>query len=135
MQPAAFAKVLILTAFAAWFISLVIVPAVRWLACRIGLVDSPDPTRKLHRGQIALGGGIAVFATVAFVAFMTDRLFIPSFNEGGLPWSTRWTALACAALATLLLGMIDDRYPLRGKSKLIVQVMIVFGLGLFWQPS
>lgn len=135
MQPAAFAKALILTAFAAWFISLVCVPVVRWLACRVGLVDSPDPTRKLHRGEIALGGGVAVFITLAVVAIIADRLFIPSVTEGGLPWSPRWTALACAALATLVLGMIDDRFPLRGKSKLIVQVMIVFVLGLYWQPS
>ena len=53
----------------------------RWLSHKIGLVDHPDPTRKLHRGNIALGGGLAVFATTGLavvaevVAYSRDASF------------------------------------------------------------
>ncbi|MEZ6087580.1 MAG: hypothetical protein R3C05_06055 [Pirellulaceae bacterium] len=39
----------------ALLIALVLVPLVRSLALRLGIVDNPDPTRKLHAGVTALG--------------------------------------------------------------------------------
>ena len=135
MQPGALAKVLILTAFAGWFLSLMLVPLVRWAACRVGLVDHPDPTRKLHRGQIALGGGIAVLLTTAIVAWVANFWFAPAFSLDALPWTGRWTGLACSSVAILLLGVADDRFNLRGKQKLLGQLVIVAAFSLAWAPS
>ncbi len=135
MEPAAIAKVLIVTAFSTCAISLVMVAVVRWLAHKVGLVDRPDPTRKLHRGDIALGGGIAVLASVVLSGCLAHWYVAPEFGLEGLPWSGRWTALLVASAAMVLLGVVDDRFALRGKQKLVGQMAIVFGLAIAWQPS
>jgi UDP-GlcNAc:undecaprenyl-phosphate GlcNAc-1-phosphate transferase len=41
--------------------SATLTPLVCWLAVRVGLVDRPDPERKLHGRVIPLGGGVAIF--------------------------------------------------------------------------
>lgn len=135
MQPSVLAKVLILTAFSAWVVSIFLMPIVRWAACKVGLVDRPDPTRKLHRGEIALGGGIGVFLTLLVTAFLVDRFYLPAHGVEGLELSSRWLCLIGASLAILLLGVIDDRFALRGKQKLLGQAMIVIALAWVWQPD
>ncbi len=110
----------------ATILSLASVPVVRALARRFGIVDAPDPERKLHHGEIALCGGIAVFfatcVTVALLFFLqgTGEVRMPT-----LPWDSRWTALVAAAAAIVTLGLIDDWITLRGRQKLLGQVLIV----------
>jgi UDP-GlcNAc:undecaprenyl-phosphate GlcNAc-1-phosphate transferase len=134
-EPTGLAKVLILAAFLAWFISLLAVPVVRSLAHRVGLVDRPDPTRKLHRGNIALGGGFAVFVATLLAIVLLDRFVIPQLLTHPLEWNERWVALALASAAIVALGLVDDRFELRGKQKLVGQIAIVYFLAMFWQPS
>jgi len=135
MQPSALAKVLILTAFAAWFFSILLIPVIRWGACRIGLVDRPDPTRKLHRGEIALAGGLAIFVSGLITMLVVQRSIIPTYSAEMLAWGDRWLGLLFASLAMVVLGVIDDRYNLRGKHKLLGQIAIVSGLAYVWQPT
>lgn len=135
MQPSVLAKVLILTAFSGWLVSIVSIPIVRWAAKRIGLVDRPDPTRKLHGREIALGGGIAVFLATAFVVALCSQFFLQSFAPAEFGWDSRWLALLCSSAAMLALGVVDDRFALRGKQKLLVQLAIVVFLVTFWNPS
>lgn len=135
MEPAGLAKVLILAAFFSWSISLIAIPLVRSLAHLVGLVDRPDPTRKLHRGDIALGGGLAIFLTCIATLTLLNQFVLPSIGEYRLPGTQRWWALAFAAAAITGLGVIDDRFELRGKQKLAGQILITFVLALFWQPT
>ncbi|MFN5851637.1 MAG: hypothetical protein ACK44Q_07435, partial [Pirellulaceae bacterium] len=44
----------------AFAIALLSTPLVLRLAIQIGLVDHPDPNRKLHRGPVPVAGGIVV---------------------------------------------------------------------------
>lgn len=120
---------LIATAVALSFsISLVTVPAVRRLARYVGLVDAPDRQRKLHRTPIALAGGVAVFATVLLSfagTVLIDRI------DGGLALGTiggQWYVLFVAATALLLVGLVDDAFSLRGRQKLLLQLLIIAGL-------
>ena len=135
MEPTRQAKVLIVSAFFAWSISLFAIPMVRWFAHRIGLVDRPDPTRKLHRGTIALGGGFAIFITCLATILLLDRYVLPLVGGVSFPWNERWSALAFSSLAMVLLGLIDDRFELRGKQKLAGQFLIVTYLAFTWVPS
>lgn len=136
MHPSAFAKVLILTAFAGWLISLMLIPLVRRFCRQVGLVDNPDPTRKLHTGAVALGGGIAIFLTSGLVYLFAIRGVFPELGVTSGLWSERFTGLTAASAAILLLGIIDDRFVLRGKTKLAGQMLIVSAFAWFtWSPS
>lgn len=119
--------------FAAFVVALIVslgtVPLVRHLARRIGMVDAPDPTRKLHSGQIALGGGVAIlFATLTALGLCValDRFW----GLDQLPWGPHWTALTVGCIAIVALGIIDDRFVLRGRQKLLCQVAIAVGIVL-----
>ena len=115
----------------AFSLSLLIVPSVRSLARRVGLVDKPDGQRKLQQTPIALAGGLAVFITlvIAFAATLTiDRL--SDLNALGVV-STQWAWLFGAAALILAVGMVDDAIALRGRQKLLLQLLIITGLVIF----
>ena len=106
-------------------ISLVAVPLVRRLAHVVGLVDRPDGERKLHRSPIALAGGVAVFATVLLSfagTILIDRID-GTYDFGYI--SNQWYLLFAAAAALLMVGLVDDAYTLRGRHKLLLQVLII----------
>ncbi|MHA2621390.1 MAG: glycosyltransferase family 4 protein [bacterium JZ-2024 1] len=84
---------------------------VRW-APALGLMDTPDGIRKTHDLPKPTGGGIPI----AF-AFMTGLLL----SGRVVP---RWFMFAGAgALIVLVMGIADDRFPLRASTKLAIQVL------------
>ncbi|TWT76714.1 WecA-like glycosyltransferase [Planctomycetes bacterium CA13] len=107
--------------------ALVLVPAVRALACQIGMIDKPDAQRKLHTKPIALGGGVAVFGSLLVGCILTLLLDVQFFGGkfSGVLMSGHWKLLFVAAGAILAVGLIDDRWALRGRQKLLLQCMIV----------
>lgn len=111
-------------------LSLGLTALVRAVAPRLGLVDRPDNHRKLHGRPIALGGGLAVFLTMALV--LGGLLLVPN------PWQLRlWlmqrelAALLVAGAFIVGVGLIDDRFRLRGRVKLLGQLaaalLLTFG--------
>jgi UDP-GlcNAc:undecaprenyl-phosphate GlcNAc-1-phosphate transferase len=107
----------------------------RLVSHKIGLVDRPDPTRKLHRGDIALGGGLGILFTLGVALLVTEHLISPNAPWGSFTWKFRWQTLAFASVMITLLGVIDDYRPLSGKAKLLGQVAITGFLAFNWQPS
>lgn len=112
-------------------LSLILVPLVRWFSRRTGIVDRPDPDRKLHGKETALCGGLAVFAaaTMAILAILllgTSTLLAAESRLISLfELPTRWLVLAYAATAMMLLGLFDDAFTLRGRQKLLAQIVIL----------
>ncbi|QDS86562.1 WecA-like glycosyltransferase [Rosistilla ulvae] len=104
---------------------LLLVPVVRSLARRIGVVDRPDPTRKLHSGAIALGGGLAVFAASLIAIFVTLFVLVPAVTNRTVEIDTGWSTLLLCTMMIVVLGLIDDWLTLRGRQKLLGQIMIV----------
>ncbi|MGF1701393.1 UDP-N-acetylglucosamine--undecaprenyl-phosphate N-acetylglucosaminephosphotransferase [Photobacterium makurazakiensis] len=91
----------------------------RKLAKRIGLVDKPN-ARKHHQGVIPLVGGVSIFSTTA----MTFLLFSDLSPNSVL-------FLVCATILVIT-GVIDDRYDISFKIRLVIQagvslVMMVIG--------
>ena len=141
------AEILIVTFVAAVFWALALVPLVRLIARRLGVVDHPDALRKLQRQPIALGGGVAVFAatlcgiTVAW--FWINVQPLGPLQTGVVHWRDvalnthwlnvdsrghRWIALLCGALVIMIVGLIDDIWTIRGRQKLLVQSFVAMGI-------
>ncbi len=105
-------------------VSLVLTPFVIRLSRRCGLVDNPDNRRKLHGRSVPLGGGVVLLAS--FLVGCAVCLLIPSSyaglveQQGGL-----LIGLSLASLVICVVGLIDDRYGLRGRQKLLGQILAV----------
>jgi len=109
---------------------LIATPLVRRLSRRIGFVDKPDGQRKNHATAVALGGGVAVFFAllagtgVAYAFARSQGLDI--LNDA---WGNRFDrpvllGLLQASVLTVLLGLADDFFNLRGRYKLLGQILI-----------
>ncbi len=117
---------MITTAIASFLLACVLSSALTALAIRlsprIGLVDRPDQQRKLQTHPVPLGGGAAVFlAAVAVLAGLIAT---------GVPWHINvnegWGHLLGAGIACtwiVALGLLDDRFGLRGRQKLVGQIV------------
>jgi len=119
----------------ACLLTLVTTAVVRGVAERVGFVDRPDlEGRKRHRGPVALGGGLAVLfgSFSVLLVLVAVRALLPAdaraFAEGLVRLG--WGGLTLFAAATLLaiVGFADDRVGLRGRQKLLGQLVAV---GLF----
>lgn len=107
--------------------SLVLVPVVRLVARRMGVVDHPDSDRKLQSEPVSLGGGVAVFLGLVF-AFAATILIARQWGYLLGDVSMKWRMLFAAAAAILAIGLIDDIWRLRGRQKLLLQFVIVSAL-------
>jgi UDP-GlcNAc:undecaprenyl-phosphate GlcNAc-1-phosphate transferase len=103
---------------------LILIPVVRWLAPRVGLVDKPDGRRKVHGRPVPLGGGLAILASAA--AAVAAALAVPGpvrdtlAAKGGLI-----LGLGLAAVLICAVGVADDYGRLRGRYKLLGQAAAV----------
>ena len=114
----------------AFLFALIATPLARRLALAIGLMDHPDTHRKLHREPIALCGGLAIlFSMIATVGvcLLTNTEFATIFS--GHVYEA--TSLALGAIAIVLLGVLDDRFGLRGRQKLAGQILICMSIIAF----
>ncbi|REK25688.1 MAG: undecaprenyl/decaprenyl-phosphate alpha-N-acetylglucosaminyl 1-phosphate transferase [Planctomycetota bacterium] len=91
----------------------------RFAAPRLGFVDVPDGRRKKHQRATPLLGGVAVYGaliiTLPIVLYLMNAA-LPR-NWGSL------TALAVSGGLFCLLGLWDDRHPLRAGEKFLGQIM------------
>lgn len=104
---------MLLTALLALLFSLASVPVARAIAIQCELIDKPT-NRKRHVGAIPLAGGIVLLA-----GLLLGSIYLPKSN-------TVW-AIIFLSLPTFLLGVLDDRYDLTAKIRLLVQL----GIGCF----
>lgn len=105
--------------------SLLLVWVVRAVARRIGFVDRPDADRKVHEKPVALGGGVAVYLAVATTFALA--LIIDRYSGANVLGYLRgpWYQLFAGAFAMLVVGLVDDAWALRGRQKLLCQMIIV----------
>lgn len=93
-----------------------LVPPLRRVAWRTGYLDHPE-ARKPHARTTPLLGGISV-AAGAFVGCGAVILYLGIH----LPEAASWWAIG--ALATLVLGLVDDRFGMKPGPKLAFQVLV-----------
>ncbi|MCH8840090.1 MAG: undecaprenyl/decaprenyl-phosphate alpha-N-acetylglucosaminyl 1-phosphate transferase [Planctomycetes bacterium] len=101
------------------------------MARRWGFVDRPDGHHKGHGREVALGGGLAVFLAAA-VTFLVEYVFSDPL-QGILQEAHYLGGLLLAGAWIVGLGLYDDRFGMRGRYKLLGQVVaaaIVISAGL-----
>lgn len=125
-------NLLLLAPLAAFLIGLCAIRTIRRIALAVGFVDYPDRRRKLHEAPIPLGGGLAVWLAT-WSGWGISLLGCSSNTREAEDAGWFYVALAIASFVILGLGVIDDRYGLRGRHKLagqVVAAVILMGLGL-----
>lgn len=112
---------LILAAVVSCLSALLITPLVRSFALRLGLVDAPDGFRKLHARQVPLGGGLAIMLACALTVIIAVAAGAAwAMNIRHYPQIT--FGVAGGALLIGVIGLLDDRYRIRGRQKLLGQI-------------
>ncbi|MEO2019639.1 MAG: MraY family glycosyltransferase [Fuerstiella sp.] len=106
----------------AFVVSAIVAPLTARFAHRVGLLDQPDDHRKLHGRPIPLTGGptilISAIVAVAVTLWLNPGLLKPTVNDIKF-----LTSLLVAGGFIVAIGMIDDRYGLRGRQKLAGQIV------------
>ncbi len=127
-------------------ISYALIPCFSELAISVGLVDNPDKSRKLHENPIPMVGGITVFCTIAllvsivfaatyfgwpilakldgklatWLGYPADYLALRRIRSSEL---YQYTGLLIGSFVLLLVGILDDRFGIRGRQKLFGQFL------------
>lgn len=102
--------------------SLVLTPLVRRWALRWGIVDRPDEHRKLHESAVALAGGLAVIGGFG-LALLVAYAWSPNWRGRFTDNSPFLVGLLVATAVIATVGLLDDRYQLRGRQKLVGQLV------------
>ncbi|MGB9779598.1 MraY family glycosyltransferase [Caldanaerobacter sp.] len=107
-------KVYILSFLLAFVVAFLTTPLAQKLAFVIGAIDIPKDERRIHTKPIPRLGGLAIFAGT----MISILLLLPKSHETmGIIWG---------ALAIVFLGVLDDKYSLNSKIKLIGQIVAAF---------
>lgn len=94
--------------FTAFIVALILLVVMTPLAHQFGLVDQPS-VRKRHSGIVPLTGGVAIFMAVLVASVVTDV------------WMKNNPLFFTASAFIVLLGMLDDRFDLSAKGRLLCQ--------------
>lgn len=108
--------------FAAMVTAIVLTAVMCRVAPRLGLVDKPDKRRKLHDRPIPLGGGLCIFGALSLVMLAVTLIPNPWNLELAGDWPNAFGLFAACA-CIVVVGLIDDRWGLRGRHKLLGQIM------------
>jgi len=95
-------------------VALLLTPVVRALARATGYLDHPD-ARKPHPEPTPLLGGLAVFGALLFGPILAAVL-------AGQPIEIPPAGVLIGAALSLVLGLVDDRHPMRPFGKLLGQI-------------
>lgn len=116
------------------FLCLALIPPARWLAAKIGLIDQPDGHRKIHGRSVPVTGGLAVFAAI-WLAIGIGFVIPNAYQEYLFAQGQLLLGLFLGCSVLVILGVADDFGVLRGRHKLIGQIVatsivIAFGVNV-----
>ena len=102
--------------------AVIFAPAVGYVCRWLGIVDRPDGHRKLHTHAVPLTGGPTVLLSIIVSIAVTKYVFpdLLSASDGDVRFLL---SLSGASLLIVLVGMLDDRFGLRGRQKLAGQFL------------
>ena len=92
-------------------------------APRLGLVDKPDVSRKLHEKPVPVGGGIVIFCVTSLMIFGIALLLARSTDHPLLAVNALFPLLFAATILVGV-GLLDDKRGMSGKTKLSFQILV-----------
>jgi UDP-GlcNAc:undecaprenyl-phosphate GlcNAc-1-phosphate transferase len=105
-------------------LALLLTPLARTLASHFGLVDQPDGRRKIHGKPTPLAGGLVVL--LALFGGVAVSLFGPGHADLWFAEQRLFlTGLLLASLIIGAVGLLDDSRGLRGRHKILGQLLAV----------
>lgn len=102
---------ILITFIVSFIITFMTTPFVKKLAFRIGAVDIPKDSRRMHSRPTARLGGLAIF-----LGFIISTIIFANLTK-----ELTGVLIGCAIIVTL--GMFDDIYALSAKLKFAVQLL------------
>lgn len=111
---------------------LALTPLTRRLSIRLGVVDFPDSTRKLHVSAIPRTGGIVIVLAYALSAVALAIVARAGWHASSVGKDNLWVVLAPATLV-FTVGLIDDVRGVRPWHKLSIELIasaLVIACGL-----
>ena len=110
----------LLAMLTAFVVSAFFAPLVARVAEHLQIIDAPDRHRKLHRRSVPLTGGptLLIAGITAFALTLTvfPKALVDSRGDRQF-----MTCLFCASLVIVVLGVLDDRFGIKGRQKLLGQ--------------
>lgn len=108
----------IIAFIAAVAIAAFIIPALKLIAPKTGLLDKPN-IRKVHKIPIPVIGGLGIGITL-IISLLISPYFIVIISK--------YYIVVSAALLLMLVGIIDDKINLRASHRLIIQVVCAYAI-------
>ncbi|MDR2438256.1 MAG: undecaprenyl/decaprenyl-phosphate alpha-N-acetylglucosaminyl 1-phosphate transferase [Planctomycetaceae bacterium] len=106
----------------------------RLFAIRVGIVDHPDSFRKLQQKPVPVGGGVVIF--LVMVAVMVGLVYQQEsfcFRLGLSP--KLLLPLIIVSPFIIVLGLIDDKLGVNGRTKLLFQIIaasVIIGFAKYY---
>lgn len=104
---------------------LLLTPAARAAARRVGLVDCPDGRRKVHGMATPVAGGIAVFAAAVLAVVVFAAAAAGPMADAVRQNSRALVGLLGGAAVICVVGVIDDYSRLRARDKVLGQTVAI----------
>ena len=92
-------------------VALITTPVVRSLAFKVGAVDVPKDSRRMHKRPIPRMGGLAIF----FGFILSVLIFLPLDDQ--------LRGMLLGSVIIVILGIFDDIYALPAKPKFLIQIL------------
>jgi len=102
----------LLALLTALFISFLATPVVKTFAYRVGAIDVPRDSRRMHHEPIPRLGGLAIF-----IGFMVSILLFIKIRG-----NTQMQSILLGAVVIVVLGVVDDIMNLPAMFKFVVQI-------------
>ena len=93
----------------AMVVSFIMCPLVKSFAYKIGAIDVPKDSRRMHKKPVPRLGGLAIF-----LGFMVSILLFVHIDH-------QMRGILLGAVIIVVLGVVDDMTPLRAKFKFLVR--------------
>lgn len=98
-------------------ISYLLTPYAEKLAYKIGAIDVPKDSRRMHKKPIPRLGGIAIYS-----AFIITSIFMAILNPN-LLYSNEFGGILIGSTIIVLVGIVDDVKQISAKFKLAAQII------------
>jgi len=104
--------------------TLAMVPAFRWLAKKLDVVDRPSDPRKIHSRTIPYLGGVPFYLCFLAVILVIE-LFFPQYSQ------PIFFPLALVGTLIVLMGLYDDIRDMGSLKKLVIEIFLM-SLLFYW---